>query len=131
MSIEYKLVKREDYLNPEGKKKSGYYPQVVRKATLNLQSLAERAANGTTFNAMEVEVALRMAMEQIEEELLNSNHVCLDGFGTFSLSAESRRVESPDDIRAESIAVKRVVFVPSKILMQRIKTAKFKRAMLK
>ncbi|MDR2847677.1 MAG: HU family DNA-binding protein [Bacteroidales bacterium] len=128
MSIKYKLVRREDYLNPEGKKKGGYYPQVVRKATLDLQSLSKRAADGTTFNAMEVEVALRMAMKQIEEELLNSNHVCLDGFGTFSLSAESRRVENPDDIRAESIAVKRVVFVPSKILMQRIKKAKFKRA---
>ncbi len=130
MSIKYKMIQRNDYINPEGKKKTGYYPQVVREKTVSLRKLAELASKGTTLNKMEVEIALRIALEQIETELLTSNHVCLDGFGTFSLTAECRHVDNPNEIRAESINVKRVVFVPSKILMKRIKKAQFVKASL-
>jgi len=35
---------------------------------------------------------------------------------------------NPDEIRAESIKVKRLVFKPSKVLIKRIKDAKFVRA---
>jgi predicted histone-like DNA-binding protein len=122
------MIKRGDYINPEGKKKTGYYPQVVRGKTVNLRELSERAASGTTLNKLEAEMALRMVIEHVEEELLKSNHVCFDGFGTFSLTAECRHVDDPGEIRAESIHVKRVVFIPSKILMKRIKKAKFVKA---
>lgn len=128
MSIKYKMVKREDYINPEGKKKAGYYPQVVRGTTVNIREISERAAYGTTINCIEIEASVRMLIDCIEEELLNGNHVCLDGFGTFPLTAEAtRHVEDTDEIRAESIRVKRMVFVPSKIFMKRIKRAKFVR----
>ncbi len=128
MSIKYKMVRRGDYINPEGKKKEGYYPQVVRLDTLKIRELSKLASSETTLHRIEIEASLRMVIDHIEKELLNSNHVCLDGFGTFSLSAESiRRAENPDDIRAESIKVKRVVFIPSKTLMKRIKNAKFER----
>lgn len=128
MGIKYKMVQRGDYINPEGEKKTGYYPQVVRERTINIRELSKWASNGTTLNTFEVEIALHLVLDHIEKELLNSNHVCLDGFGTFSLTAETnQRVENPNKIRAESIKVKRVVFVPSKTLMKRIKNAKFVR----
>ena len=128
MSIQYKMVKRNDNLNPEGKKKAGYYPQVVRTKTVKTRELTRLASDETTLNAFEVEASIQILLDHIERELLNSHHVCLEGFGTFSLTAESRYVENPDEIRAESIKVKRVVFKPSKVLMDRIKTAKFVRA---
>ena len=43
---------------------------------------------------MEVEVSLRMILGQIEKEQLEGNHVCLDEFGSFSLTAECRYVEN-------------------------------------
>lgn len=128
MSIQYKMVKRTDRINADGEKKTGYFPQVVRAETVGIKELCKRATYGTTLNAFEAEIAVRMVLEQIEEELLNSHSVCLDGFGTFSLTAESRRVEDPDSIRAESIKVKRVAFVSSRTLMKRIKNARFVRA---
>lgn len=129
MSIKYRMVRWEDQINPEGKKKTGYYPQVVRGLTVDIRQLAERAADGTTLNRIEVEASIRMVIDHIEKELLDSNNVCLDGFGTFSLSAESKKqADSPDSIRAESIQVKRVVFKPSKIFMKQIKSAKFEKA---
>ena len=119
------MIKRKDYINPEGKKKEGYYPQVVRGKTVYLKELAKKTTEELTLNEVEAEAAVQLIINQIEKELLDSNHVCIDGFGTFSLTAESRLVENPDEIRAESIKVKRLVFIPSKIFMKRIKNAKF------
>ncbi len=127
MSIKYRMIKRGDYINPEGKKKVGFYPQVVRMHTINLREICNRSADETTLNTVEIEASVRMLIDHIEKELRDSNHVCLDGFGTFSVTAECRHVEDPDEIRAESIKVKRVVFVPSKQFMKRIKDAKFER----
>ena len=128
MSIQYKMIKKGDNLNPEGQKKVAYHPQVVRYKTLTLKELCKNASQDNSTKSIEMEMAMRILLEQIEMELENSNHVCLDGFGTFSLTAESRPVDDPDEIRAESISVKRVAFTPSKILMDRLKHAKFVRA---
>jgi predicted histone-like DNA-binding protein len=127
MSIQYKMIRREDYLNPEGSKKTGFYPQVVRANTVTLAELAQQVAKGKRNNALELEASFRIMLNYLEEELLNGNSVCFDGFGTFSLTAECRDVQDPADIRAESIVVKRVVFVPSQPLKKRLKGAKFKR----
>ena len=131
MSIQYKMISRKDNLNPEGKKKAGFYPQVVRWRTIRMRELSDMVSTGTTLGRMEVEASLRMVLERIERELLAGNHVCLDEFGTFSLTAECRYVESPDEIRAESVKVKRVVFNPSKTLTARMKTGQFIRAVSK
>lgn len=128
MSIKYKLVKREDYINPEGKKKTGYYPQVVRSDTKTLSDMAYQVSFAKKLHAFELEGTIRILLSCIEDELLKGNNVCFDGFGTFSLTAECRDVQDPKEIRAESIQVKRVVFVPSKPLIKRMKNAEFERA---
>lgn len=128
MSIKYKMIKREDYLNPEGLKKSGYYPQVVRNKTVTTEELALIVARGKRLNAIETKATIELLLAGIEDELLNGNSVCFDGFGTFALTAESRPVDNPSKIRAESISVKRVTFTPSKPLKQRLKIAKFEKA---
>ena len=128
MSIKYKMIERGDYLNPEGKKKTGYYPQVVRSRTLNTVELALRVARGKKFNAIDAKATIEMLLACIEDELLDGNSVCFDGFGTFALTAECREVSDPTKIRAESISVKRVTFTPSQPLRKRLKSATFIRA---
>lgn len=128
MSIQYKMIRKGDNLNPEGQKKIAYHPQIVRDDTVQLKKLCSIASSSKSRNAMELEISMRILLEQIETELCNSNSVCLEGFGTFSLTAKSRPVDNPDEIRAKSISVKRVAFTPSKILMKRLKHAKFVRA---
>lgn len=128
MSIKYKMIHRGDYLNPEGLKKTGFYPQVVRSETRSLAYMADIVARGKTIQAIETEGTIRILLSHIENELMNGNSVCFDGFGTFSLTAECREVKDPSEIRAESISVKRVVFVPSKPLKSKLKMAKFERA---
>lgn len=90
--------------------------------------MATTIAKGKRLQAFEIKGTLELLMACIEDELLKGNSVCLDGFGTFALSATcSKHVENPNDVRAESIAVKRVTFTPSKPLIKRMKEAKFKR----
>lgn len=127
MSINYKMIFRGDYLNPNGKKKTGFYPQVVRKRTVSIKDLAEKMSKGKKMGAIEAEVNIKALLACIESELLEGNHVCLNDFGTFSLTAECREVSNPDEVRAESISVKRIVFTPSKGLKQNMRMARFVR----
>ncbi|WP_430973263.1 HU family DNA-binding protein [Sunxiuqinia rutila] len=120
MSIFYRLDEQTDNLNPEEKRKRGLYPRVIRQRTVGLRELCERAAKGTTFNAIELEAGVQLAVKRLVEELADGNHVCIEGFGTFSVSAKSSRPATKQhDIRAESISLKRIVFKTSKILMKR------------
>jgi len=125
MSVQYKMMGKNDNLNPEEQKKKGYYPVVVRKKTIGIKELAGRASNRCRMHPYEMEMAIKTALEAIQEELLESNNVCLEGFGTFSLKAESRNVMNPDELRAESISVKKVSFKCSPILLKDLKLAKF------
>lgn len=121
------MVGKNDNLNPEEHKKNGYYPTVVRKRTIGIEDLARKASESCSLNSFEMEMAIKMALKAIQEELLDSNNVCLEGFGTFSLKAESRHVETPDELRAESIFVRKVAFKCSPILLKEMKIAKFVR----
>ncbi len=127
MSVQYKMMGKNDNLNPAELKKKGYYPSVVRKKTVGITEIAERASNRCRIHPYEMEMAIKTALDAIREELLQSNNVCLEGFGTFSLKAESRNVENPDELRAESIFVKKVSFKCSTLLIKDMKAAKFVR----
>jgi nucleoid DNA-binding protein len=81
--------------------------------------LYDRASQGTTFNAFELEIAARMLVKGILDELGEGNNVSIEDFGTFSVSAETiREAQEQQDIRAESIRLKRIVFKTSKALLK-------------
>lgn len=128
MSIKYKMVQHGDNINAEGNKKTGFYPQVVRSVTKTTEDMALNVARGKRLQALEMKGNIELLFACIEDELLKGNNVCFDGFGTFALSAECRAVDDPTKIRAESIMVKRVTFTPSKPLIKRLKSAKFRKA---
>ncbi len=125
MSIQYKMRKKIDNLSDAETKKNGLYPVVIRKKTVSLNELVKIAAESGRMSEFELEMALKIVLKTIEKELLKSNHVNLDGFGTFSLGASSRNVESDKEIRAESISVKKVTFKTSPILLSSMKKATF------
>lgn len=128
MSIYYRLDGQTDNMHPDGNKKQGLYPRTIRKRTLSLRELCECAAAGTTFNEYELESAGRLLIREIVDQLSDGNHVCLNDFGTFSLSAETvRPAQQEHDIRAASIRVKRIVFKTSRSLLNRIRHLRFER----
>lgn len=127
MSIKYKMIERKDYYNSEDKKKNGYYPQIVRSKTIKIKDISKKVAAISPLGAAYAEGLVRTLLECIETELLNGNSVCFEEFGTFSLTAKCKETNDPSKIRAESIHVKRVVFIASKALNTRLKIAKFEK----
>lgn len=121
MSIYYKMTGITDKLNPEESRKRSFYPRIVSRKTTTLAELCKRTARGGSLNAFELEIAARMLVQGIMDELGEGNIVSIDGFGSFSVSAEAvREAQAADDIRAESIRAKRIVFKTSKTLLGRL-----------
>jgi predicted histone-like DNA-binding protein len=119
MSIYYRLDAQTDNLNAEGSRKQGLFPRIIRRHTVELKELCKRASAGTTFNAFELETAAHMLVNRILKELGDGNNVNIEEFGTFSVSAQAiRKALKPQDIRAESIRLKRIVFKTAKSLLK-------------
>ena len=127
MGIYYRLDEQTDNLHSEESRKRGLFPRIIRRRTVGLSELCKHAAAGTTFKAFELEIAAKMLVEGILKELGDGNNVTIDNFGTFSVSAEAiRKAQNPQDIRAESIRLKKIVFKTSKSLLQQL-SFKFER----
>jgi predicted histone-like DNA-binding protein len=127
MSIYYRLDEQTDNLHPEGSRKQGLFPRIIRNRTVSLSELCRHAAAGSTFKAFELEVAAKMLVESILKELGDGNNVNIEDFGTFSVSAEAiRKPQRPQDIRAESIRLKKIVFKTSRSLLKH-RSFKFQR----
>jgi predicted histone-like DNA-binding protein len=122
------MVEQTDNMHPDASKKRGFYPRIISKRTIELQELCKNAAEGTTFNTFEVEASVGLIVREILKELADGNNVCLDGFGTFSVSAEAvRTAQTEKEIRAESIRMKRIVFKTSQALMNRLTDFTFRK----
>jgi hypothetical protein len=68
MSIYYRLYSQTDNLHPEESRNRGLFPRIIRKRTVELKELCNRASQGTTFGAFELEIAELM----LSLEIINS-----------------------------------------------------------
>lgn len=88
MSVTYKPVFRA---NPRMQDGSGkYYPQLIvwgKSATLD--SLAEQMAYASSLTKGDIKSVLTNFVTEMRRELYNGHSVNIDGFGVFSLSAQS------------------------------------------
>ncbi|MDR2084124.1 MAG: HU family DNA-binding protein [Bacteroidales bacterium] len=127
MSIYYRMDDLQDNMNPEGKKKTGLYPRIMNNRTVFLDELAEQAAQHTTISKFEARLVADMLIEQTIKELRNGNSVCFNDFGTFSLTAKSRREQDESKIRSASIEVSRLTFRMSRAFLRRLGVVDFVR----
>lgn len=127
MSVKYKFSPICDNLNEEGEKAKGYYPRVVSRGTIHKEQLFDTIALGSPMLRAELSRSWMLIESHIMQQLENGYDVCINGFGTFSLSAESRLVEQKNEIRAESISVKGLNFRPSKTILNKLKKTRFER----
>jgi nucleoid DNA-binding protein len=75
-----------------------------------------------------LEASVGLIANRILQEPEDGNNVCIEEFGTFSVSAEAvRAVHAENEVRAESIRVKKIVFKTSQALMKRLKGFAFRK----
>lgn len=127
MSIKYRFEPVRDNMNPEEKKVKGYYPKVISKGTIDKEMMFDAISYGSSSLRAELSHAWMLMEDYIINQLREGHTVCLNGFGTFSLSAESRLIEKKNEIRAESIRVKGMSFRASEVANRKLKGATFER----
>ena len=127
MSIKYKFTPIYDNLNEEGEKVKGYYPQVVSRGTIHKDKLFDHISRGSASLRAELSRSWMLIEDSIIELLEDGYDVCMNDFGTFSVSAQSRLVEKKNEIRAESITVKGLNVRASKAINKKLKSAQFER----
>lgn len=125
MSIPYRLTPMKDNISKAPKK--GYYAQVVTKGTVDTTSLCHIISSGCTLTVADLRAAIEAISTSIANCLMDGYNVNIDGLGTFSVSAESKVVESEDDLRAPSVSVKNVNYRAAVSLKKAVKNSNFER----
>ncbi|MCD7850480.1 MAG: hypothetical protein LUH63_12565 [Parabacteroides sp.] len=127
MGITYRFEPVHDNMNPEEKKVKGYYPRVVSNGTIDKEMMFDAISHGSSSLRAELSRAWMLMEDFIVNKLQDGYTVNLDGFGSFSVSAQSRLVEKKNEIRAESIRVKGMTFRASEVVNKKLKRTTFER----
>lgn len=109
MSVTYKRVFRK---NPQLQDGTGkYYPQLIiwgKSATLD--TLSEKMAYSSSLTKGDIRSVLTNFVTEMRAELYNGHSVNIDGFGVFSLSAQTVGSEKKEDCQADKIKAVRINF---------------------
>jgi len=127
MQVYYSMKGMNDNIHSAEEKKTGLYPRIITRRTVFLEELIESATHNTTLSKPEMRMAFDLIIERMMVELKIGNNVCFDDIGMFSLSATSRVVQDKNEIRSDSIKVKRLVFRMSKAFLRKLGTVNFER----
>ena len=125
MSIKYRMTEVKDNISSCPKK--GYYAQVVTRGTIDTKTLCKHIADTCSLSRADMAAALIALSQNITDYLLAGYNVNIEGIGTFSISAESRIVESSNDIHAQSVKVKNINFRSAVSLKKAMQDSKFER----
>ncbi len=110
MSLQYDF-----YANPvpEGSdRKPKLHARVKTTGTTDTQTLAELIKEWTSLSTSDVKASLDALASAISFELSRGHRVHLEGLGYFGLTLSCPPIDSPKEIRAESVKVKNIVFRP-------------------
>lgn len=125
MAIQYRLTKMKDNISKDPKK--GFYAQVVTKGTVDTHDLCKEIANRCSLTVADMKAAIEALTQAVEKNLLDGYNVNIGELGIFSLSAESKTVDDPDQIHGQSVKAKNVNFRPSLRLKETMKGCNFVR----
>ena len=90
-----------------------------------MSDLAKDISDACTLNVTDVEAVLTSLVRKLPMYLKNGFKIQLGNFGRVKLGFSSRGSEKEEDVSAESITAKRILFTPSSELKSEIDKASF------
>lgn len=120
--MKFKVVKRE---NPQDRAKSKFYAAPIYIEEMGIVELADDISDASTLNRTDIEAVLTAFVRRLPIYLKKGIKVRLGNFGRLKLGISSKGVEKADDVVAESITKKRVIFTPSSEMKAEINKAAF------
>jgi len=97
------------------------------RGTVSTDQLIDSIVAGSTFTRGDLKGALQLFSDGMSDKLKEGFNVELDGFGFYSLSLESRPVQTPEEIRSQSVSFHHVTFRNSKTLTAKLSNIHFSR----
>ncbi|MCQ2247244.1 MAG: HU family DNA-binding protein [Bacteroidaceae bacterium] len=129
MSIPYRLTPLKD--NISSKPKQGFYAQIVTRGTIETADLCQEISERCTLTTVDLRAAIEALCLSVSAKLKAGYNVCIDELGTFSLSAESDTVISPEEMSADNVRVKKIHFRPSVRMKKSVKNSEFEQVKTK
>lgn len=120
--MKFKVVKRD---NPQDRAKSKFYAAPVYIEEMGIAEFANDISDASTLNRTDIEAVLTAFMRRLPIYLKMGIKVRLGNFGRLKLGISSRGEESADEVAAESITKRRVIFTPSAEMKAEIKKTSF------
>ena len=122
--MKYKVVKR---MNPLNNDESKFYAAPFYMEELTVKDLAKDISDACTLNITDVEAVLTSLVRKLPMYLKNGFKIQLGSFGRVKLGFSSRGSTKAEDVSADSITSKRILFTPSSELKGEIDKASFTR----
>ena len=123
-------VNYDFYENPKlpgSTKRTRYHARVITKGTVSSEQLAEEIHERCSLSTADVAAAL-LALSQITAEKLKDGYnVHIEGIGHLQLTLQCPPIQSPKEIRAESIHFKSIAFRSSASLKRKLQATRFVR----
>jgi predicted histone-like DNA-binding protein len=108
--MKYRKVKRK---NPRDMKADGkYYASPVNSGKITLNELSARIERNSSLSKGDILNVISNFLDEVPEYLKDGKSVQLGDFGTFRYSFSSKGAETPEQVNANSITSKRVIFTP-------------------
>lgn len=124
MSVEYKAAPRNEPGIPGGGEIK-YGASIVRGKKVGLRSFLEEIDELNIVHAGSILAVLEAFLSKVNYHLINGRAVDLGQLGSFYPSISSSTVDTPEEVRLDTIRKFRVTFRPSALLKERLSKVKF------
>ena len=122
--MKYRIVQR---INPLNKDETKFYAAPQYMEELTVMDLAKDISDACTLNVTDVEAVLTSLVRKLPMYLKNGFKIQLGNLGRVKLSFSSKGFAKAEDVDANSITSKRILFTPSTELKAEIENASFSR----
>lgn len=105
-------------------KKVAYVIKPFRYSTLSDEDVAQMASDDSGITVSQIEQCLAALEKQIRQLVLNGHSIMLGPLGSLRFSESAKSVVDKKDYSVDLIKRRRILFKPSKKLMQEIRKVK-------
>ena len=102
-----------------------YITRAVRYSTINADDLAEHASVDSGISKAMLKAAFESMLIQAEELLLNGHNIVLGNLGTLQFTINCTAVDTKEEVTAENVTRRKILFKPSMTLKRKIAAVGF------
>ncbi len=125
MSIKFNVIEIASPSDPEAPKK--FYARPVHTGEIVLEDLASDISHASSINEADVYAVLQSLVREIPRNISQGYIVRLGNLGSFRLSSSSAGSETREEVSANNILHKRLLFNPGKRIKSVLESLTFRK----